>query len=63
MCSGYFAANGLSWVDLHLVAILDFIPDKEDVLADYKKIRHLDETVRGLPHVAAWIEKRPHTTF
>jgi glutathione S-transferase len=60
--SGYLAASGLSWADLHLVNVLEWLGEnKEATLANFKHVKELDAKVRANPKVAEWIAKRPKT--
>lgn len=60
--SGFFAASGLTWADLHLVNVLEWLGDKKEAaLANFKNVKELDNKVRAHPNVAAWLAKRPKT--
>ena len=60
--SGFLVGNSLTWVDLYLNIILEWLSDKKDaVLAHFPKIKANDEKVRALPKIAEWIAKRPET--
>jgi hypothetical protein len=62
--SGFLAASGLSWIDLHLVNVLEWLGEKkETAFADFKRVKDLDENVRKIPNIAEWIAKRPQTDF
>ena len=60
--SGFFAASGMTWADLYLFSILDFVGDKsEPVKANFKNVKAMDEKVRAHPAIAAWLARRPKT--
>ena len=60
--SGFFAASGLSWADLHLFNVLEFLGDKrETLIANFKNVKALDEKIRAHPAIATWLAKRPKT--
>lgn len=62
--SGYFAASGVSWVDLLMMNTLDYLGDKKtEILAPFKLIQVLDNNVRAMPKIAAWISQRPKTEY
>lgn len=53
----------LTWADLYLAGILDYINymAKNDLLEKYGGLRGLVNTVNGLEPIKAWLEKRPAT--
>lgn len=63
---GYFAGDGLTWADLHL---LDFVPRVEKIiklkvpLDNYPKLKALYDRASSQPKVAEWIAKRPESVF
>nr|AYN44489.1 glutathione S-transferase S1-2 [Brachionus calyciflorus] len=60
--SGYLVASGLTWADLFLVNILEWLGDKKEAaLANFSNLKSLDEKVRSHPRIAEWLEKRPKT--
>ncbi|CAF0841660.1 unnamed protein product [Brachionus calyciflorus] len=62
--SGYLVGNKLSWADIYLSQMTEFLGDyKTKYLSNYPKVKRLDDSVRSLPGVADWIEKRPQTPF
>lgn len=64
--SGFFAPSGLSYADLQLMTVLDFLDfaDKKDsFLVNYPLVKQLDEKVRSLPRIAAWMAKRPTSLY
>jgi len=62
--SGFIAASGLSWADLHLFNVLEFLGDKkEPLLANFKHVKALDDKVRAHPSIAAYLSQRPKTEY
>ena len=60
--SGYLIGKGLTWVDLYLSSILEWLgPNKEAVLNNFPHLKASDEKIRSLPKIAEWISKRPKT--
>ena len=61
---GVIAGKDISYADLYLSTLLDFIgPKKDEILKAYPNIVALDKRVRALPKVAEWIAKRPPSEF
>jgi glutathione S-transferase len=62
--SGFLAASGLTWADLHMINVLEWLGDKkETALENFRLVRALDNKVRSIPNIAAWIAKRPKSQF
>lgn len=62
--SGYLIGDSLTWVDIYLVALAEWLGEKKDALfAFFPKLKAHDEKIRGLPKIAEWIAKRPVTSF
>nr|QUF59399.1 glutathione S-transferase GSTS1/2-5 [Brachionus angularis] len=60
--SGYIAASGLTWTDLFLFNLLEYLADKkEETLSYFPNIKALDQKIRANPKIANWLEKRPKT--
>lgn len=59
--SGYFAASGLTWVDLYLYVMLDWVPEKEKILEAFKNVKANREKIEANPRIAAWLKARPVT--
>ena len=60
--SGFLVDSGLTWIDLYLHVILEWLSDKKEaVLAHFPKIKASEEKVRTHPKIAEWIAKRPVT--
>lgn len=60
--TGYFVGDSLTWVDLYLSIVLEWLRDKKDaLLAHFAQVKAHDERVRSLPKIAEWIAKRPVT--
>lgn len=65
--SGYFASSGLSYADLQLLTILEFTPflgdRKEKFLDDFPNIKKLEDNIRALPRISAYLAKRPPSEY
>jgi glutathione S-transferase len=62
--SGFLAPSGLSWADLFLVYILEWMGDLNLRNMDsFKHLKALYEKVMTNPKIAEWIAKRPATQF
>nr|UOU03290.1 glutathione S-transferase sigma 1/4 [Brachionus rubens] len=60
--TGYLSPSGLSWADLFLVNVLDWLGDKKSlILINYPNIKALDYKTRSNPKILEWIAKRPKT--
>ncbi len=60
--SGYLIGKGLTWADLYLVCILEWLgPHKEAVLNNFSHLKAFEHKIRSLPKIAEWISKRPKT--
>ena len=64
--SGFLIGNGLTWVDLYLVGLLEGLADKNGdkkqiVFEHFPAIKAHDEKIRALPKIAAWLAARPVT--
>nr|QUF59397.1 glutathione S-transferase GSTS1/2-3 [Brachionus angularis] len=60
--SGYIAASGLTWADLYLFNILEYLGDKkEQILSSFLNVKALDQRIRANPNIASWLSKRPKT--
>jgi glutathione S-transferase len=60
--SGYLVGSSLTYADLYLVALLEWLGDKkETALGYFPHVHKLDQTVRAHPSIAAWLAKRPVT--
>lgn len=53
----------MTWADLYLAGILDYINymSKQDLVEKYTGLRGLVSTVNALEPIKAWLEKRPAT--
>jgi len=61
---GYFVGSSMSWADMHLLTIGEFILGmNEAALDDFPKLKSLIGRVKSNKRIAAWIEKRPKTPF
>nr|QUF59405.1 glutathione S-transferase GSTS6/7-3 [Brachionus angularis] len=62
--NGYLVGYSLSWADLYLSQITDFLLNrKSQFLSNYPRIKALDDRVRSLPRIADWLRRRPVTDF
>ncbi|CAG9865474.1 unnamed protein product [Phyllotreta striolata] len=61
--NGYLAAGKLTWADLYLVGILDYLNWMlgKDLLEEAPQMKALYEKVRGIPEIKAYIDQRPKT--
>nr|QUF59396.1 glutathione S-transferase GSTS1/2-2 [Brachionus angularis] len=60
--SGYIAASGLTWADLHLFNIIESLAEKnEKILSGFSNIKALDQKIRANPNISSWLSKRPKT--
>lgn len=61
--SGYFGSTGLTWSDLYLFTILEWIENKDTVLENYKLLKEFDSRIRSDPKIAQWLATRPQSDF
>nr|UOU03287.1 glutathione S-transferase sigma 1-1 [Brachionus rubens] len=62
--SGFLAASGLTWADLYLISILDWIYDySKTVLDSFQHLKKLEENIRGHARISEWLAKRPVTAM
>lgn len=60
--SGYLLKSGLSYADLYLFAMLEWLGDKRQaVLENFSNVKDLDLRIRAEPNIANWLETRPKT--
>jgi len=61
----FFVGTELTWADIAFINFVQWtaMGGAVNPLAKYPKLAALDERVRKLPKIAAWIEKRPKTEF
>ena len=57
--SGLVAASGLTWIDIYLYAMVDALPQRDQVLAAFANIKASREKVEANPGIAAWLKVRP----
>ena len=60
--SGYIT-SGLSWADLFLYNLVDFFPNKDEILKQFKHIKENREKIEAHPGIAQWLKTRPVTEF
>ena len=62
--SGYLIGTGLTWADLHLVNVIDWLVEKRDAsLENFPLLKKHSQTVKSQPGIAAWLAKRPETPY
>ena len=62
--NGVIAGKDISYADIHLSAILDFVGNQRDnITMPYPNVKALDARVRAIPKIAEWIKKRPITNI
>ena len=60
--TGYLVGSSLTWADLYLSSILDNLGERyNQVLANFSRIRALDQKVKSMPQIADWLKRRPIT--
>ena len=60
--SGLLAASGLTFADMYLANVLEWLGDKKEaVLAHFPLVKQLCQLVITNPGIAAWLAKRPVT--
>ncbi|XP_066304197.1 hematopoietic prostaglandin D synthase-like [Branchiostoma lanceolatum] len=62
--SGFLVGNSLLWCDLVLHTVATNIENyKPGTMKNYPKLTKVMDSVNANPKIAAWIAKRPNTTF
>ena len=62
--SGYLVASGLTWADLFLFNILEWLGDKKAAaLEHFPALKKHNEAIGNHPRIAKWIETRPVTAM
>ncbi|XP_065161131.1 glutathione S-transferase-like [Atheta coriaria] len=58
---GHLAVNRLTWADIYLTSILDYINFmiEGDLLEKYSNLQKVRDTVLAIPQIKKWIEERP----
>lgn len=60
----YLFGNKLTWADLFLVTVVEWLGDKKQSAIDhFPALKKQDETVRNVPNIAKWLQSRPDTSF
>jgi hypothetical protein len=59
--SGFFVDSGLTFVDLRLFNLIDYVGSKHNdaVLEAYPAVKKLDASVKTYGKVSSWLAKRP----
>jgi len=62
---GYFVGDDLTWADLGLLTLVNFLElsGAENPFSKYPKLQALHDRVANLPKIAAWIANRPVTNM
>lgn len=61
---GYLVGFELSYVDLYLHSLLDWLGDKRDsILKDYPNIKNLIGKIESNERISAYLKSRPKTQF
>ena len=62
--NGYLCCGRLTWPDLHLYCILDYVLQMNpDALASYPGLTNQRKNVEADPNISKWIKERPKTEF
>jgi glutathione S-transferase len=62
--SGYLIGKSLTWTDLYLVSVLDWLGEnKQPTLEHFPHLKAFDQQIRAIPSIAQWISKRPKTAM
>ena len=59
--SGFIAPSGLTWVDLLIFMIYDWIPQSEKCFSNFKHLSEHRRKVAEQPEIAKWLKIRPNT--
>ncbi|KAG8223842.1 hypothetical protein J437_LFUL007863 [Ladona fulva] len=62
---GHFVKGKLTWADLAIVAMIDFMEDQLQTkfTDNYSNLKAIKEKVLDLPQIKAWVERRPKTNY
>ena len=62
--SGYLVGESLSWADLHLYAVLDWLFDrKKEVVEKFPLVKALACKIEATPSIAKWLADRPKSVL
>nr|AIT99308.1 glutathione S-transferase sigma 7 [Brachionus koreanus] len=61
--NGFLVGKRLSWADIYLSQMTDFIQNKDEFLNKFPLVKALDKKVRSIPKIADWIKRRPDGDF
>ena len=57
--NGLLAGDEVTWADIYLSQMIDFIADKRDqVLKAFPRVRELDDRIRSHPNIKAYLKIR-----
>ncbi|XP_071440034.1 uncharacterized protein [Hetaerina americana] len=61
--SGHFVNGKLTWADLYIVAVLQFLQAfmKMDFMDGNRNLKAINDKVMNIPSIKSWVEKRPKT--
>lgn len=61
--SGYLVGSSLSWADIYLAQMVEFIDDqvRHDLMKKFSNVKQSTSKVRDIPLIADWIRRRPIT--
>ncbi|GLG96502.1 Glutathione S-transferase [Gryllus bimaculatus] len=63
---GFFVGGQLSWVDIFFTSGVEgynVVGMDEDLLKNYPNLSDLNKTIRSLPAIQSWLNKRPFSAF
>ena len=61
--SGYIVPSGLTWVDLLLYVLYDWIPQNDKCFENFKHLKEHRTKVDSIPQIAKWLKIRPVTSI
>lgn len=63
--NGHLAVGKLTWADLHLAGIIDYLNSmiNGDLIEKYPNLQAVINNVSNIPAIKTWIEKRPQTSL
>ena len=60
--SEWLVGSNLTWCDLYLVVVLEWIGlESDELLNSFVHCKTLEKRVKSIPNIAEWIKKRPVT--
>ena len=62
--SGYLVGDSLTWADLHLYAVLDWLFEKRnETIQNFALVKQLAERIEANPRITEWLKNRPKTAL